>query len=437
MIRRVYSFVIFLFLLFFSFVLKGNAQSYIIKDDVNERDSHCPKSERTDFSCGDYKRIESCKQIKIEVCSGAVCDGDSYDGEVYISAYIFIHEVGYFEFGHISSVYAGKGFNFPNVSYKRNVYWDYYRDYEKIILSDARQGFNKSDLTEAEINKYKGMLDKAASDAFDNYLRDYNNVFFQKNIMVKANDSNEYIKTVNKDEGLKKVLGNWSKIFEERQSDVVNEGDSSAVSQEFEYSFCDAYVNLSGSNFSDVEYICDIKNLGDNYSGGYSKYFVPLLYPDDKAFYFNVVNNGDKSYLNINGTCKIDVVNELFDYADNGDVEPRYHYRPIDINNPFPDGKVADNWKKYSVEEYFSRLRNSYDTGFYYKVVLVGGTSNDGKISMNRIENRNYNDWTNIDSSGESKFVENFYKNNGGSYCNIGQFNDGCDIYRDLGSDGL
>ena len=182
MIRRVYSFVIFLFLLFFSFVLKGNAQSYIIKDDVNERDSHCPKSERIDFSCGDYKRIESCKQIKIEVCNTNICDGVPRDGEVYISAYIFIREVGYFDFGHISSVYAGKGFNFPNVSYKRNVYWDYYRDYEKIILSDARQGFDEKNLEEDEINKYKGMLDKAARAAFEKYLSDYNNVFFQKNI---------------------------------------------------------------------------------------------------------------------------------------------------------------------------------------------------------------------------------------------------------------
>ena len=89
-------------------------------------------------------------------------------------------------------------------------------------------------------------------------------------------------------------------------------------------------------------------------------------------------------------------------------------YRPIDINNPFPNRNAGINWYDWiAVKKNRDRLENTYNNLEYT------ATINNNSISKIKDynKNNNYLDWSSISSSGKSNFIDDydFIKREGGS----------------------
>lgn len=84
----------------------------------------------------------------------------------------------------------------------------------------------------------------------------------------------------------------------------------------------------------------------------------------------------------------------------------KFIYRPIDLNNPFPNRNAGINWYDwYSVPYNKNRLKSSYD-----KIEYTAELDNQivSKIKeYNKNNNNNYLDWRGISETGKSEFIEN------------------------------
>ena len=82
----------------------------------------------------------------------------------------------------------------------------------------------------------------------------------------------------------------------------------------------------------------------------------------------------------------------------------KFIYRPIDLNNPFPNRNAGINWYDwYSVPYNKNRLKSSYD-----KIEYTAELDNQivSKIKGYN-KNNNYLDWRGISKTGKSEFIEN------------------------------
>ena len=210
----------------------------------------------------------------------------------------------------------------------------------------------------------------------------------------------------------------------------------------FKYNISDPYIQLTENgqgNMSDVFYGKIPSDGGDYEALDENNYYVSLLFPQDEDFLVRL-NNSYLSFIKnmswyLNGRCDIDVINKVYNCSGNS-CEPKYRYRPIDLNDPFPNGKVPVNWKNWiKVSTNLVRLSNTYKKGFVYSITLINGSNSDGKkLAVNDkhvLNDVNYNSWKNIKLDGTSAFVNNSYYSFGAmksdSYCYIGKFSDSCD----------
>ena len=166
-------------------------------------------------------------------------------------------------------------------------------------------------------------------------------------------------------------------------------------------------------------------------------YYVPLDYPDNKAFTINYAEGNysligiDNSFSNI---CSIKVKNTIYDVPDPdrpsnpgnpgnppGKINLKYHYRPIDVSNPFPKGNIFPNWVGwYQEKSNQNRLSNTYTNSPLYSITFSNGAS----LS----DSGPYYDWGSISDDGSSSFVSSFQtKASSSSYCGLGKFEEKCD----------
>lgn len=415
---------------------------------------------------------------------------------------ILIHEDGTFSFGGVSSyVYAGRGFDFPNLTYINDIYWRYadnnvsskselirYGRWEKTetvvnrggwepvvrnystICSPAGIDEEGNDLNYGEYYDSRGWLsscivgetieagswseyepvepvieikweckpeDSTTYASYSNYMwalnnaaaeevqRNYNSSTIHSSTPISY-DSNKVSTTE------KPVDGSWNGGV---ISDSISTERSHYVTQ-YQFDMADSYVKLIGDDAGNVAYS---NSPLANYQYIGNKYFVPLLFPDSRVFPLNITKN-NVSFVNginwlLDGDCDIGVTNKMFD-TNNGKVENKFRYRPIELNDPFPKGKVPVNWESwYSLDTNKHRLTNTYNKGFVYSVTLVSGTSNADKLGIDNVNsiNTDYNSWYGMKVNGTSSFVTTdvsgsyFNKNNTDSYCKIGKFDASCD----------
>lgn len=153
------------------------------------------------------------------------------------------------------------------------------------------------------------------------------------------------------------------------------------------------------------------------------------------SLYFNI-NNKYYTPLNFNGkysiTAKISGMDRIIDSAATSDSKengkkwtgtwedtfkncdinlytlisgiPKFIYRPIDINNPFPNRNAGINWYDWwSVNDNKSKLKNTYSTDVAYTVKLDNNAITDIK---NYNISHNYLEWDSINKeTNESSFI--------------------------------
>lgn len=106
-------------------------------------------------------------------------------------------------------------------------------------------------------------------------------------------------------------------------------------------------------------------------------------------------------------SCKVNVTSRLYEENPTNDKSASYKfiYRPINLNDPFPDRNAGVNWYKwYSKDSNKKRLQESYSK-LQYQVTL------DNQIVAKIKDyntNHNYLEWDNIEN-GESKFIDTYF----------------------------
>ena len=84
-------------------------------------------------------------------------------------------------------------------------------------------------------------------------------------------------------------------------------------------------------------------------------------------------------------------------------------YRPIDLNNPFPNRNPGMNWYDwYNIERNKERLESSYNRE-QYSIALDGNlTSEIKKYNRNELTKGGYFDWKTIEN-GQSSFIDKYF----------------------------
>lgn len=106
-------------------------------------------------------------------------------------------------------------------------------------------------------------------------------------------------------------------------------------------------------------------------------------------------------------SCKVNVTSRLYEENPTNDKSASYKfiYRPINLNDPFPDRNAGVNWYEwYSKDSNKRRLEESYSK-LQYQVTL------DNQIVAKIKDynaNHNYLEWDNIEN-GESKFIDTYF----------------------------
>lgn len=146
-----------------------------------------------------------------------------------------------------------------------------------------------------------------------------------------------------------------------------------------------------------------------------NEYYTPITYTGElslEATISNIgvlkdvdnwTNNWKLTYDGENDdSCKVNVTSRL--YKPNQKNEYAFIYRPIDLNNPFPNRNAGVNWYDwYSIPANKERLKSSYSKQEYQ--VILDNQSVSKIKEYNK--NNNYLDWKGInEETGKSEFIE-------------------------------
>ena len=152
-----------------------------------------------------------------------------------------------------------------------------------------------------------------------------------------------------------------------------------------------------------------------------NEYYTPITYTGDLYLEATISNIGvlkdvdgwtDNWKLTYNGkddsSCRVNVYNRF--YKPNQSNEYAFIYRPIDLDNPFPNRNAGINWYDwYSKKSNKERLKSSYSK-LEYQVEL--DNQSVSKIKEYN-KNNNYLNWTGInEETGKSKFINDYFKDN-------------------------
>ena len=246
----------------------------------------------------------------------------------------------------------------------------------------------------------------------------YKEITGNNNLDVSFPDSNDIDKTSDipkagewKCDTLKDSDGNTVKIT----SDTKWSPNTEWVKHCY-YKLYDSYVDKITS---EVRYSKDAlgSDVADNYIKKSGEYYVPLKFPTDEfkiSAKFDGLSsiNGQKWY----GTyeCGVECIQKLYDlekYSDRFAATERYNsaylyfYRPIYLNNPFPNREASSNWIDW-IKSHSNDLMNTYsDSNLEYTVYL----DNDALATItsyndNLFENFGYLDYS-IGIDGKSNFI--------------------------------
>lgn len=164
-----------------------------------------------------------------------------------------------------------------------------------------------------------------------------------------------------------------------------------------------------------------VKYTNNSGQGINNEYYTPITYTGElslEATISNIgvlkdvdnwTNNWKLTYDGENDdSCKVNVTSRL--YKSNQKNEYAFIYRPIDLNNPFPNRNAGINWYDwYSIQSNKDRLKSSYSK-LEYQVEL--DNQSVSKIKEYNKEN-NYLDWKGINEETEkSDFINNYFKDN-------------------------
>ena len=174
--------------------------------------------------------------------------------------------------------------------------------------------------------------------------------------------------------------------------------------------------NSSISNYSGkVSY-----NMGYRNNGLNNKYYTPIVWSESENPYtvaaeidglngLKASSIGTWSEWSTDLSCGINLY-PLLGVPKGKSYKYLFIYRPIDLNNPFPNRNAGMNWYDwYNDSQNKERLEASYNR-LQYEITLDSKlVSEIKKYNSNELSNGGYLDWKTIDRFGNSSFVDDYF----------------------------
>lgn len=273
--------------------------------------------------------------------------------------------------GHISSVltpsstYAGGGFNFV-IMYYNTIKWYY------------ASGFSRPSYHNLVVEQMNNKLKE-----YENYINNINisELMFNNELaninMVKKCSTNKNNKNYYKDELVTMCVFSFPLAEVALNGNVTYKSDSTSFNVSNKYY---TPINFNGS-YNITAKISGMDRIKENDAKNDSK-------DRSKAW----TGDWNDNFTN----CKINLYTLIAGI-------PKFIYRPIDINNPFPNRNAGVNWYDWwSINNNKKRLKETY-SDLDYTVVLDNKTIADIKKYN---ESHNYLEWDSIDdNTKESSFI--------------------------------
>lgn len=320
--------------------------------DVNPPDS-------SPLSCNNSKTLEStCNELTISTSKG--------------NAKVKIEQKG-----TISSVltpdkiYAGGGFNF-GVMYYNTIKWDYVGTAATGELHRLVKG-----IMEDKIKDYNTYRDSLNITQLKIGGVTYDSSFLEKKCTTSSNFKNYFKNELT-----------VSCVFTFPESTLNYNGNVT-------YSSASDKININNKYYTPMDY-SGIYKL-DARIVGMNRITDSAAKNDSKEDPIPWTGTWEKTFTD----CEINLYSLLI----NSNGKNNFIYRPIDLDNPFPNRNAGINWFDwYSVTRNKERIANTYSDldDWQYKAILNNNAISEIK---NYNKSHNYLKWDSIDEDGDSSFI--------------------------------
>lgn len=302
--------------------------------------------------------------------------------------YNFFSNITLNQTGNITSIlnpertYSGGGFNF-DVIYHNQISWGYYNSGSKVCKDN-----NGNDCTD----KLDELIESILINQKILNLEDYKNNIKLNNIKFGNSEFNKGIikKCVGEEKFTNKTMTSVC-VFTLPKEEMDNQ--DGIVSR---YITDEKYLNTKNKHYTPL-----------NYEG---KYKITADISDFSRLKNNPQDNiGAKPWFgdwkDTFSNCEIYLYPLL--YKNNNKYV--FIYRPIDLNNPFPNRNPGMNWYDwYNVQRNKERLESSYSREQYSITLDSSLTSEIKKYNRDELAKGGYFDWKTIEN-GQSSFIDKYF----------------------------
>lgn len=419
----------------YAFSTWGRVDGNIVLNVSDPPELVCDVWENSSLQCENKNYASSCNY---DINAGTVY-AEGYDGcgggYGVVKAKVQITQNGNLQFSlPITNIYAGGGFQY-NVLYNNVAKWDYtsngYYGCPWIIVGIERSYYDE----EAEETKYYcGITTRMSDDCNNNsqYESFINSAVFQKYKGLNSSHISSEFPDSNVVDRINTDVGDWECT---NNSVGTSWRPNSSISQTCTFTLYDAYIDKKTSNIIYSNVLLNDYLYG-NSENGEPLYYVPLKMPSGQ-FYVKTNLTGLSSVSGMNWSanyiCDVECQQKLYDLENGGYL---YYFRPIALNNPFPNGRIPGvNWINWiSSTQNKERLLKTYtDTNnIEYTVTLTNTDLANIKVyNQNKLYGggRGYLDYS-IDNNGNSEFIRAYdmFRNGNINHSALGVYNAGDDV---------
>ncbi len=344
---------------------------FIIKvKDINRCDPVIPSS--GSLTCNGSNTYEStCDKLTVVTDSGTV-------------------DVKIEQKGYISSVltpettYAGGGFSF-GVMYTNSIKWSYY--------GSAASGNLHTAVTDSMNNKLKNVVSYISGINLSQIS--FGGKTIDSSFLVKkCSSSNTNIDYYNKELTVSCTFYIPDSVLKANGLVTYSNGIGSSITNKY-YTPLD-YNNYNGGEYNIKATITGMNRITDNAAEADSR--------ENGEAWTGIWEDEFED-------CSINLYPLIYkgpDDSNDNKVVYNFIYRPIDINNPFPNRNAGINWYDwYSIVRNQERLESTYDSdNLEYSITLDNETIADIK-NYNK-NNGSYLEWNSISDTGKSSFIDEY-----------------------------
>ena len=325
-------------------------------------------------------------------------------------------------------IYSGGGFAFAS-SYNGNIKYEFtnvtYTIKEKEHYLKAIYKTNP-ETREKELIGYKDKCrDKTHSYTVTKGSEEWDiAVEYMQSLLEKPKDNARTLSfDSNKVGTSKKSIGSWTVTYS-GDSDGNNKTweEGEVIEYKLDFELDKACINKQTSA---IRYISSDSECLENERDGGEKYYIPIKQPTGTfpvGVKIDDLNMLKSKTWKVNYECNVNCNQKLYDIEKNK-ISYKFIYRPINMNNPFPNREEGNNWSLFMNDQAAIEDKLNRDTLEYE--INLGPNQITSIKSYNR--NHNYTSLSTITNGGRSLYLNELnFEVRTGKYNSLGECSSDC-----------